>query len=196
MFWTCRVPRRYRCLVCLKTRIDKYHDVRSPRIRQVRLPSCVPLPSPRRRWSHQVPLRTNMNDYRRKNGIGKSENPKYHDTDDMNVYGNSCNDKHVPLPSPRSREPLLSTLERARTPTSSTLHRTITVPFRKGTLRRYNLETTSVNECLLCLRCSCLHHVQIVTRFLVANSWDTRNPGAPHHLLHASTHFSFAPVSP
>ncbi|EMS50483.1 hypothetical protein TRIUR3_12673 [Triticum urartu] len=24
----------------------------------------------------------------------------YHDTDDMNVYGNSCNNKHVPLPSP------------------------------------------------------------------------------------------------
>ena len=63
------------------------------------------------------------------------------------------------------------------------------------TLRRYNPETTSVNECLRCLRCSCLHHVQIVTRFLVANSWDTRNPGAPHHLLHASAHFSFASVS-
>ena len=62
-------------------------------------------------------------------------------------------------------------------------------------LRRYNLETTSVNECLRCLRCSCLHHVQIVTHFLVANSWDTRNPGAPHHFLHASAHFSFASVS-
>ena len=45
-----------------------------------------------------------------------------------------------------------------------------------------------------CLRCSCLHRVQIVTRFLVANSWDTRNPGAPHHFLHASAHFSFASV--
>ena len=51
--------------------------------------------------------KTNVNDYRRKNGTGKSEDPKYHDTNDMNVYGNSCNDKHVPLPSPRSREPLL-----------------------------------------------------------------------------------------
>ena len=69
------------------------------------------------------------------------------------------------------------------------------VSLRNCTLRRYNLETTSVNECLRCLRCSCLHRVQIVTRFLVANSWDTRNPGAPHHLLHASAHFSFASVS-
>ena len=57
------------------------------------------------------------------------------------------------------------------------------------------IETTSVIECLRCLRCSCLHHVQFVTRFLVANSWDARNPGAPHHLLHASAHFSFASVS-
>ena len=63
------------------------------------------------------------------------------------------------------------------------------------TLRRYNPETTSVNECLRCLGCSCLHHVQILTRFLVATSWDTRNPGAPHHLLHASAHFPFASVS-
>ena len=120
----------HRCLVCLKTRIDKYHDVRSPRIRHVRLPSCVPLPSPRRRWSHQVPLRMNMNDYRRKNGTGKSEDPKYHDTDDMKVYGNSCNDKHVPLPSPRSREPLPSTLEHARTATSPTVV-VRTVPFAR-----------------------------------------------------------------
>ena len=106
-----------------------------------RLVDRVQLPSPRRRWSHQVPLRTNVNDYRRKNGTGKSEDPKYHDTDDMNVYGNSCNDKHVPLPSPRSREPLPSTLERARTTTSttavartstsSTLHRTRTVPLAR-----------------------------------------------------------------
>ena len=43
---------------------------------------------------------TNVNDYHRKNGTGKSEDPKYHDTDDMNGYENSCNDKHVPLPSP------------------------------------------------------------------------------------------------
>ncbi|VAH29132.1 unnamed protein product [Triticum turgidum subsp. durum] len=63
----------------------------------------------------------NVNDYRRKNGTGKSEDPKYLDTDDMNVYGNSCNDKYVPLPSPRSREPLPSTLERARTTTSTTV---------------------------------------------------------------------------
>ena len=81
----------------------------------------VQLPSPRRRWSHQVPLRTNVNDYRRKNGTGKSEDPKYHATDDMNIYENSCNDKHVPLPSPRSREPLPSTLEHARTTTSTTV---------------------------------------------------------------------------
>ena len=67
------------------------------------------------------------------------------------------------------------------------------------TLRRYNPETTSVNECLRCLGCSCLHRVQIVTRFLVANSWDTRNPGSPHHLQHVPnirTLASFAPVSP
>ena len=141
MFWKRRVPRRHRCLVCLKIRIDKYHDVRSPRIHQVRLPSCVPLPSPRRRWSHQVPLRTNVNDYRRKNGTEKSKDPKYHDTDDMNVYGNSCNDKHAPLPPARSREPLPPTLEHvrmttstttvARTSTSSTLHRTRTVPLAR-----------------------------------------------------------------
>ncbi|XBH78537.1 hypothetical protein VPH35_104747 [Triticum aestivum] len=101
----------------------------------------VQLPSPQRRWSHQVPLRTNVNDYHRKNGTRKSEDHKYHDTDDMNVYGNSCNDKHVPLPPPRSREPLPSTLERARTTTSttavmrtstsSTLHRTRTVPLAR-----------------------------------------------------------------
>ena len=29
----------------------------------------------------------NVNDYRRKNKTGKSEDPKYHDIDDMNVYG-------------------------------------------------------------------------------------------------------------
>ena len=31
--------------------------------------------------------------------------------------------------------------------------------------------------------------------FFVANSWDTQNLGVPHHLLHASAHFSFASVS-
>lgn len=105
------------------------HDAWSPRIHQVRLPSCVPLPLPRRRWSHQVPLRTNVNNYRRKNGTGKSKDPKYHDTDDMNIYGNTCYDKHVPLPSSRSREPLQPTLEHARTTTSTTnVPRTSTSP--------------------------------------------------------------------
>ena len=49
---------------------------------------------------------TNVNDYRRKNGTGKSEDPKYHDTDDMNIYGmcttTRCDakfdDDRVPLP--------------------------------------------------------------------------------------------------
>ena len=36
-------------------------------------------------------------------GTGKSEDPKYHDIDDMNVYENLCNDKHVPLPPSRER---------------------------------------------------------------------------------------------
>ena len=49
-----------------------------------------------RNWSHQVPLRTNMNDYRRKNGNGKSEDPKYHDIDDMNIYENVA--RLLPLP--------------------------------------------------------------------------------------------------
>ena len=44
----------------------------------------------------------NVNDYHRKNGTGKSEDPKYPDTDDMNIYRNSCFNKHVPLPSSRS----------------------------------------------------------------------------------------------
>ena len=102
-----------------------------------------------------VPLRTNVNDCRRKNGTGESEDPKYHDTDDMNIYGTftttSVSEEpgngtvkfvyrlHVQLPSPRSQEPLPSTLEHARmttsttnvprTTTSSTLHRTGIVPF-------------------------------------------------------------------
>ena len=42
----------------------------------------------------------------------------------------------------------------ARTPTSAT---NLNCP--ACTLRRYNLETMSVNGCLRCLRCSCLHHV-------------------------------------
>ena len=56
--------------------------------------------------------------YRRKNGTGKSEDPKYHDTDDMNIYGTCTTTSvyeepgngtvkfvyhlHVQLPSPCS----------------------------------------------------------------------------------------------
>ena len=48
------------------------------------------------------------------------------------------------------------------------------------------------------MRCSCLLHARIVGArcpSFAANSWDTRYPGAPRHLLHASAHFPFASVS-
>ena len=60
---------------------------------------------------------------------GESKDPKYHDTDDLNIYGNVYNyfhyDPRVPLPSPRSRVPLPSPWTDSTT-TSTTVARTTT----------------------------------------------------------------------
>ena len=56
----------------------KYQDVEDP-------PSSSTCVYDYRSGVRLVPLRTNVNDCRRKNGTGESEDPKYHDTDDMNI---------------------------------------------------------------------------------------------------------------
>ena len=88
-----------------------------------------------------------MNDYRRKNGTGKSEDPKYHDTDDMNIYGmctsTRCDakldDDHVPLPLLEYERLLPLRL------VNLYFHYDLETS-QNRTLRRYNPETTPVNE--------------------------------------------------
>ena len=116
-----------------------------------------------------------------------------------NIYGKLCNSERDRLPPPRSRVPLPSSC----TPTSTTerpenvyfpytalnLNPSDNARFEGITPRR-----PSENVCMCCMRCThCLHHVRFdPCTFLVslaANSWDIRNPGSPHHLLHAPDTF-------
>ncbi|EMS48563.1 hypothetical protein TRIUR3_23421 [Triticum urartu] len=79
----------------------------------------------------QVPLRTNVNNCRRKNGTGKSEDLKYHDTDDMNIYGMydftalrqvpRWPEPSDPSSSSMNREQLSSPKNRVTKPSSSTM---------------------------------------------------------------------------
>ena len=134
----------------------------------------------------------NMNDYRRKNGTGKSEDPKYHDTDDMNIYGNSGNDKHVPLSSPRSREPLPSTLEHARMTTSPTAVAR-TVPFAR--FEGITPRRSSKNVCMCCMRCTLVRleselSMHVAPLLPCHRHVGTRYPRSPHHpCMTRSCHF-------
>ncbi|XBH95105.1 hypothetical protein VPH35_085734 [Triticum aestivum] len=195
--------RPLRCILMSPKTREHLHDRRVP-LRKY--------PYARRRQDSfgipQVPRRTE-NNYRRRaffqvplppsqEQSGKSEEPKYHDTDDMNIYG-MCTTTRCDAKFDEDRVPLpLLEHERLLPLRLVNVYFLYLAPIENRpvcTLRRYNPRRPFENECLRCLRCSCLHHVQFVTRFLVANSWDTRYPGAPHHLLHATAQFSFASVS-
>ena len=70
------------------------------------------------------------------------------------------------------------------------------------TLRRYNPETTVrerlhvMYEMLVLAPCSnCRCTLPLFCLITIVDTWSTQYPGVPHHLLHASAHFSFASVS-
>ena len=96
----------------------------------------------------------------------------------------------VVTPNIYGHEPLLPSTTRER------LLPLRTDPLRNACFEGITPRRPSENDCMCCMRCTlCLHHVCSVSRFHAIDSWDTRYPGAPYHLLHASAHFSFASVS-
>ena len=109
----------------------------------------------------------------------------------------------LPLPSPREQLLPLPSLCTTTSHDDSRTTTSTTNAFRPECMpRRYNPETTPVNECCVlykifgfapCSNCRCT--LPLFCLVTVIDSWDTRYPGVPHHLLHASTYLSFASVS-
>ncbi|XBI71808.1 hypothetical protein VPH35_065927 [Triticum aestivum] len=108
--------RQDHCCICTPRCCSLHVKTVSVRLHQVPLP-------PSTSSQDQVPLRTNVNDYRRKNGTGKSEDPKYHDTDDMNIYGMCTTSRHC-TKYPDGRSPRIHQA-RLRTENNYHLRRTM-----------------------------------------------------------------------